>query len=202
MQSNLVNNRMSLADAQVLAIRKLLSKAAAETAMSPGPPLPKSHPAPALIAKLHLEASALYASSRALAKTPSASKPKTKISLKSSKDHDDDAVGGVEVSGELRRYLADQSTLHAALAHKWLGVDAGESKGEARAGEAVGWLAWARKELEEIKDGGAKALAGSREKDMRESRKGAVTEEAQAVEVFWKHYKKLNDSVSDTDMFS
>lgn len=187
---------MSLADAQVLAIRKLLTKAAAETAMHPGPPLPKSHPPPALIAKLHIEASTLYTSARALAKTSSASKSKPRLSLKSSKDHDDDAGNSGEVSGELRRYLSDQAALHAALAHKWLGVDAGEGKGEARAGEAVGWLAWARKEFEDIKDGGAKALAGTREKDMRESRKSAVAEETRTVEAFRTHYKKMNDSVS------
>lgn len=79
--------RMALADAQNLAIRKLLSKAAYDNTLNPGPPLPKSHPSPALVAKLHLECAALYTSARSLAKTPDASaaaRAKLKIPLVSS----------------------------------------------------------------------------------------------------------------------
>ena len=68
-------HRMALADAQNLAIRKLLTRAAFESTVTPGPPLPKSHPSPALAAKLHLECAALYSSARALVKTPGASRP-------------------------------------------------------------------------------------------------------------------------------
>ena len=57
---------MALADAQNLAIRKLLTRAAMESVVTPGPPLPKSHPSPALAAKLHLECVAMYTSARAL----------------------------------------------------------------------------------------------------------------------------------------
>ena len=60
---------MSLADAQTLAIRKLLSKSAYDSTLSPGPPLPKSHPSPALLAKLYLECHALYSSAYALVST-------------------------------------------------------------------------------------------------------------------------------------
>ena len=93
---------MALADAQNLAIRKLLSKAAFENTLTPGPPLPKSHPSPALVAKLHLECAALYATARSLVKTPGASrassKPKLKMSLGRDKDrsanaHADDETG-------------------------------------------------------------------------------------------------------------
>ena len=66
---------MALADAQNLAIRKLLTRAAFESTVTPGPPLPKSHPSPALAAKLHLECAAMYSSARALVKTPGASRP-------------------------------------------------------------------------------------------------------------------------------
>ncbi|KAJ7436237.1 hypothetical protein FB451DRAFT_1455025 [Mycena latifolia] len=139
--------KSSLADAQTLAIRKLLSKSAYDSNVAPGPPLPKSHPAPALLAKLHLECAALYASARALAG---------------------------EIAAELRKHLGDAAALHGALARKWLGVDAGEGD---RGGDAVGFLLWARKELEELKGrSGGKA-------------------ELEAVGVFLKHYKKANDSL-------
>ncbi|KAJ6557276.1 hypothetical protein DFH09DRAFT_1248226 [Mycena vulgaris] len=142
-----VNNALAksaLADAQTLAIRKLLSKSAYDSNVAPGPPLPKSHPSPALLAKLHLECATLYSSARALAG---------------------------EIAADLRRHLGDASALHAALARKWLGVDAGEGD---RGGDAVGFLVWARKELEDLK--GRKA-------------------ELEGVGVFLKHYKKVNDSL-------
>ncbi|KAK0476744.1 BRO1-like domain-containing protein [Armillaria novae-zelandiae] len=129
-------SKLSLADAQSLAIRKLLSKSAYDSNITPGPPLPTSHPSPALIAKLHLECGSLYSSARSLAKTPGSTGD----------------TGGVSVA--LRRYLADEYAYHSALAHKWLGVDAGEFGGTAKGGDAVGFLAWAKKELEDLKDGG------------------------------------------------
>ncbi|KAK0567947.1 hypothetical protein OC844_000037 [Tilletia horrida] len=62
--------KLSLADAQALAIRKLLSPsvALAEDTITPGPPLPKTHPSPSLLAKLHLETCALYESAEQLAR--------------------------------------------------------------------------------------------------------------------------------------
>ncbi|KAL0956836.1 hypothetical protein HGRIS_002948 [Hohenbuehelia grisea] len=187
--------KMSLADAQTLAIRKLLSKSAYDSNIAPGPPLPKSHPAPALIAKLHLECGALYSSARALAKTPGAARPRAKSASQFlSKDGRDAS----EVSADLRRYLNDEAAFHDALARKWLGVDAGESGGNDRGGEAVGFLAWAKKELEDLKDGGSgKGIIGSgKEKEARERRKEKVSDELAKVLVFWKHYKKINDSLS------
>jgi hypothetical protein len=193
---------MALADAQVLATRKLLTKAAADSSLNPGPPLPKSHPAPALVAKLHLEACTIYSSARALAMTPSASKSKPRFNLKIGKDKGGEGAeehdGSLsEVSGALRRYLSDAAALQGALAHKWLGVDAGDAKGSARSGEAVGWLIWARKELQELKDGGGVTIGGNeREKAMKERRKEEVAKELASVETFLGHYKKVNDSVS------
>ncbi|EIN11903.1 hypothetical protein PUNSTDRAFT_63546 [Punctularia strigosozonata HHB-11173 SS5] len=189
-------SKMALMDAQTLAIRKLLTKATAESAFSPGPPLPKSHPSPALVAKLHLECAETYASARALAKTPGAShKPKHPFGL-GKKDADDDGAGGGGVASELRRYLADEHALHAALAHKWLGVDAGEAPGGARAGEAVAFLAWAKRELDELGGRGVSVGGGSREDDMRKRRKERVAEEAASAGVFFKYYKNMNDSLN------
>lgn len=178
---------MALADAQSLAIRKLLSKSAYDSTITPGPPLPKSHPSPALIAKLHLECASLYSSARSLAKTPSSTKSKGKGKELSGADG--------EVSADLRRYLSDESAFHGALARKWLGVDAGENGGPQKGGEAVAFLVWAKKELEELKDGG-RGFGIGREKEKKDRRKDKVMEELERVTMFWKHYKKLNDSVS------
>ncbi|EIN11496.1 hypothetical protein PUNSTDRAFT_131661 [Punctularia strigosozonata HHB-11173 SS5] len=76
------SRRMALMDAQTLAIHKLLTKATVESTFSLGPPLPKLHPSPVLVAKLHLECAETYASALELAKTPGAShKPKHPFGL-------------------------------------------------------------------------------------------------------------------------
>ncbi|KAF7331671.1 BRO1 domain-containing protein [Mycena kentingensis (nom. inval.)] len=170
-----VNNalaKLALADAQTLSIRRLLSKSADDNNVTPGPPLPTSHPPPAFIAKLHLECANLYSSARTLAKTPGGAPSKGKgININIGKEG--------EVSAELRRYLSDENSLQEALSHKWLGVDAGENGGTDRGGDAVGFLVWARKELEELKG----------------RKKERVADELDRVTVFLKHYKKINDSL-------
>ena len=195
--------RMALAEAQTLAIRKLLSKSAYDNIVTPGPPLPKSHPPPGLIAKLHLECASLFSSARSLVKTASGSKKaKFKPSFGKNKDTDDDANEGSveEATPELKRYLADEAALHSALASKWLGVDCGESGGMDRAGQAVGYLQWAKKELEELKDGTKSGITlpglnNETEKKARERRKATVTKELETVNIFLKHYRNMNDTV-------
>ncbi|KAG1821225.1 BRO1 domain-containing protein [Suillus variegatus] len=177
--------KMALADAQTLAIRKFLSKSAYDNAISPGPPLPKSHPSIPLIFKFHLECVSLYSSARALAMTLGSTRPSS-----SSSNPDSNA----EVCIELRRYLADASAFHTALAHKWLGVDAGESGVREKGGEAVAWLLWAKKELEDMKESGL-GIAVGRDREKR-GRKGRVADELESVGVFLKHYKKINDSLT------
>ncbi|KZT10801.1 uncharacterized protein LAESUDRAFT_721186 [Laetiporus sulphureus 93-53] len=195
-------SKMALADAQTLAIRKLLSKSAFDSALTPGPPLPKSHPSPVLIAKLHLECAALYSSARSLAKMPGDYRPasgKSKIHLHIGKSKDRDSAvrdeGGEEVAPELRRYLAEEAAFHAALARKWLGVDAGENGDTAKGGIAVAFLAWAKKELEDLKSGTG-VLNSDREKEMRERRRDKVTQELESVNVFLRGYKNMNDTVA------
>lgn len=202
-------------------MRKLLTKAAADLAIAPGPPLPKSHPSPALLAMLHLEAAALCSGALALLRIPGASRARLKSPAKShtssfkakfgrskssgvdkGEDEEEDAPatssGGREgdvasVASDMLRFAGDSAAHHTALSHKWLGVDAGEAGG-ARAGKAVGFLLWAKKELEEIKD--SAGAAGKEEgKDGRKSRKEKVQEELEAVGGFLRHYKKMNDSV-------
>ena len=64
-------SKLCLAEAQTLAIRKLLSPSLslAVDTITPGPPLPKSHPSPSLLAKLHLFAASLFESAQSLSKT-------------------------------------------------------------------------------------------------------------------------------------
>ena len=187
-------------------MRKLLTRAAYESVVSPGPPLPKSHPPPALASKLHLECVALYSSGRALVKTPGASRPsishssssksKFKLPGKSSDSNSRDDGAGDEVIPELRRYLADEIAVHSALAHKWLGVDYGETHDGA--GTAVGFLTWSKKELEELKSGGSSSglnISSDRENMMRDARRTRVHSELESVGTFLKGYKRINDSV-------
>ncbi|KAH9171173.1 hypothetical protein EDB89DRAFT_2114591 [Lactarius sanguifluus] len=90
-------NRLALAAAQALAIRKLLTKSSYDNTVASGPPFPASHPSPALLAKLHLEASALYASADTTWKS----------------------------QNRCSSSRTDGAALHGALARKWLGADAG-----------------------------------------------------------------------------
>ncbi|KAF8971099.1 BRO1-like domain-containing protein [Flammula alnicola] len=182
-ETNCALAKMSLADAQTLAIRRLLSKSAYDSNITPGPPLPKSHPPPALLAKLHIECASLYSSARLLAKTPGASKNSS--SGDSSK----------EVSSDLRRYLGNQATLHSALSHKWLGVEAGEKGGPDKGGEAVAFLQWSKKELEEVKDAGKLSSIVHSEKEKEERWKEKISEELASVDVFFRYYRKMNDTL-------
>ncbi|TFY73562.1 hypothetical protein EWM64_g10448, partial [Hericium alpestre] len=63
-----------------------------------------------------------------------------------------------------------------------------------RGGEAVGFLAWAKKALEELKDDG-KVGNRAEGREGRRGRRERVLEELESVGVYLKHYKKLNDSV-------
>ncbi|KAL4078312.1 BRO1 domain-containing protein [Scleroderma yunnanense] len=184
-------SKMALADAQSLAIRKLLSRSAYESTLSPGPPLPKSHPSTALLAKLHLECASLYSFALTLAMTPE----KVRSSPNASAD-----IGGTsgQVIGDLKRHLSDEAAFHAALAHKWLGVDAGDSGIVAKAGDAVGYLAWAKRELEDLA-GGFKGPRLRKEKPGAQGGKGIkgkATRELDTVALFLTHYTKMNDSLT------
>ncbi|KAI6021500.1 hypothetical protein BKA83DRAFT_4282756 [Pisolithus microcarpus] len=177
-------SKMALADAQALAIRKLLSLSANESTLSPGPPLPKSHPSAALLAKLHLECASLYISARSLALTPG----KVRTTRNAASESGIGASG--EVTGELTRHLTDEAAFHSALAHKWLGVDAGERGVAIKGGEAVGFLAWAKRELEDL-CGSFKGTLLRKDRMSGEDRRGKkerVILELASVE-------KMNDSV-------
>ena len=192
---------MALAEAQALAIRKLLSKSANDETVTPGPPLPKSHPPPGLIAKLHLECATLFSSARSLVKTARGPKPKSKFKPSPGKSKSTDDDGNMEeVAPELKRYLAGEAALHSALGSKWLGVDCGEDEGLDRVGQAVGYLQWAKKELEELKDGtkagiSLPGVSNENEKKAKDRRKDTVAKELETVTIFLKHYRNMNDTV-------
>ncbi|KIJ67762.1 hypothetical protein HYDPIDRAFT_173535 [Hydnomerulius pinastri MD-312] len=209
--------KMALADAQTLAIRKLLSKSAFDSTFSPGPPLPKSHPSTALLAKLHLECATLYSSARTLAMTPAKAQSRSgsaqgksagsafKSNFGSKTSNEGNGGGNMEVSTILLKYLAEESAFHSALAHKWLGVDAGESGNEGKGGEAVGFLIWAKKELDGLHSGGkglsfGKGVGGSKggadEGKGKGGRKKRIEDEMKSVGTFLEHYKRINDSLT------
>lgn len=121
--------RTALADAHALAIRKLLAPALAQATdtLTPGPPLPARHASPGLLAKLHLHTSALYHEAHAMLRQvldPGRAKtlPKLKWDPRAS-----------DIATSACRYMQHEAQWHRALAHKWLGIDAGEQAGD------MGW---------------------------------------------------------------
>ncbi|CAE6438981.1 unnamed protein product [Rhizoctonia solani] len=173
--------KLALADAHALSARKLLTRSAVQAALSPGPPLPQGHPPPAFVAKIHLHTASLFASARGLTDTS-----QRKLSLLSRGGPDN-----AEVSQDIRRYLEEETALNEALAHKWLGVDAGEA---GRTGDAVGYLKWAKSELESLKEGKlAKFKKSGGDGKMKKERS---VEELESIGMFLNNYLKLNDSIN------
>ncbi|GAA5978764.1 hypothetical protein JCM11641_006170 [Rhodosporidiobolus odoratus] len=171
--------KVCLADANLLAIRRLLSRSlsVAHSTTTPGPPLPPSHPSPSLLSKLHLQVYTLYDEARSAVKSLSPS-----------------AYTG-EISPLLRRYLSDGRLLALALSYKWLGVDLGE---RSSTGEALGYLDMAKKTLTQLqeKDKGLGKLKGlAKGAKAGEGKKGKVQEEVESTEAFANAYRKVNDSV-------
>jgi hypothetical protein len=171
-------NRLALAAAQALAIRKLLTKSSYDNTVASGPPFPASHPSPALLAKLHLEASALCASADSLLRIPAARK------------HD------MEVAEPLLLFARDGAALHGALARKWLGADAGVHDA---LGVSVGFLTVAKRDLDALRDGSARpgGGAGTKEevRDGRRERRERIAAEAEDAARLLRQFKQVNDSV-------
>ncbi|KAK0543475.1 hypothetical protein OC846_006404 [Tilletia horrida] len=90
-------SKLALADAQTLAIRKLLSPsiALAEDTITPGPPLPQSHPSPSLLAKLHLETYELYQSAEHLARLSAGSNKRAAAATAAAAGKGTAGTGGV-----------------------------------------------------------------------------------------------------------
>ncbi|KAI0268524.1 hypothetical protein BGY98DRAFT_1068649 [Russula aff. rugulosa BPL654] len=172
---SLALSKLALASAQSLAIRKLMTKSSYDSVVSPGPPLPASHPSPALLAKLHLEAASLCASAESLMRIPA------------SRKHD------MEVTESLLLYARDTSALHGALARKWLGAEKGAQDAH---GMAVGFLGWAKRELDTLRDGGTRKGGKEEGRDERRDRRGHIVAEAEDVAQFLRYYTRMNDTLS------
>ena len=167
-------DRLALASAQSLAIRKLMTRSSYDSVVTPGPPLPASHPSPALLAKLHLEAATLSASAESLMRIPASRK------------------NDMEVTGSLLLYAHDGAALHGALARKWLGAERGAQDA---AGMAVGFLGWAKRELDALHGGRAHGGGKEEGRDERRERRGHIAAEAEDVAQFLRYYTRMNDTV-------
>jgi len=178
---------MTLADANAIAILKLLSPFHPSITLQPTLlPLPKGHPPPGLLAKLNLHVASLYTGSRSLLKS-----------------------NGSDLDRPLLDYLKKESGLADIRARKWLGVEAGETSRGEKTGLALAWLEDAGKRLKELQSGGQvgagktggfkekmkglKLDAGGRE-DRRERRGRLGVEEAD-IEAFLKLYRQMNQTV-------
>ncbi|KAG8906663.1 hypothetical protein FRB99_006364 [Tulasnella sp. 403] len=173
--------RLALADSSQLAIRKLMTRSAYDSTLTPGPPLPKTHPPTSLLAKLYVNASSLYTTASSLINTSSASS--------SSNDHS-------EIIPALRRYLSDERDFTTAMAYKWFGVDAGEAPG--RCGHSITYLKLSKAQLEALKESKLKVPVGinsKANKEQKASKKDRLHDELETVKVFLKYYQKMNDSV-------
>jgi len=165
--------RIVMADANGLAIRKLMSRAVADSIAVPGASLPKSHPAPSLLGKLWIHVHGEYATARSLL---------SKSSSIGSRD---------EVDADLRKYLERRAVYALAMAFKWFGIDAGEHE---RNGTAIAFLTAAKEDLAELKD--VKGASGAESK----SRKEALAEEIDSVSQWLRRYKVANDSITFQDV--
>lgn len=203
MSLSAVDDRMLLADAHVIAIRKLLLPILPHTLFSPpGPPLPSNHPSPSLLAKLYLHVSSLYDSARAHLRVNSIEPASRKLFSKD-KDAPEDSVEG-DIIPELKRYLRKESILASGLARKWLGVDAGENGKGAKVGEAIAWVKDAQTRLQELEDNAVRekmkglsfGKGSEKRKEERRARKGRLERELDDVAAWIKSYQQMNDTVS------
>ncbi|KAG8990927.1 hypothetical protein FRB90_001546 [Tulasnella sp. 427] len=169
--------KMAVADANQLAIRKLMTRSAYDSTLTPGPPLPQSHPPTSLLGKLYIHASSLYSSALSLVNAASPTSNDSK-----------------EVNSNLRNYLLEESTFCSAMSHRWFGVDAGEASD--RCGEGVTFLTWSKSELESLKESKLKLSVGAKtSKEEKAAKKDRLADELDSAKVFLKYYQKMNDSV-------
>ena len=162
-----------LAEANQLSIRRLLSKATADSTVTPGPPLPNSHPSPSLLGKLSVEVHTIFKTAQDLLAGLSKSRELA-----------------TDISPDLTRYIQSSVSISAASSYLWLGVDAGESD---RTGEAVAWLQLALSTLEQ----GSKAKGLAKIAELRKGASQAAGSHAleTSINSFLKAYKKMNDTV-------
>lgn len=181
--------------------------------MTPGPPLPRSHPSPSLLAKLYINVYTLYDGARSSVKAVG-NEGRTSVgrgsvgssgggaggrllnSFKKDKNEASGAETNDTISTELRTYLSDGRSFSCSLAYKWLGVDAGENNAD-KTGEAIGWLNLSRAGLLALQNKSKSRLLVPMRKGKveRNRRKDRLEEEIEDVEGFLNSYKRTNDTV-------
>lgn len=190
-----------LADAEKLAIRRLLSKsvAIAQAVTIPGPPLPRGHPSPSLLSKLYINVYTHYDSARSLAKSVGSSggmKGQIKQTFRRDKSNNENDDSAEAISSAFRTYLSDGRAFSAALSNKWLGVDAGENG--TKAGDAIAYLTVARNGLLDLQKRAKTVFSLRKGKVERAKRKDRLVEELEDIDAFLSAYKHMNDTVSAT----
>jgi hypothetical protein len=98
--------------------------------------------------------------------------------------------------------------LSLALAHKWLGVDAGENGKGAKVGEAIAWMKDAQSRLEDMEDSAIRekmkglglGKGNEKRKEERRARQGRVERDIDDVGAWLKSYERENNSVSQVRM--
>jgi len=165
--------QQTLADAERLAIRRLLSRSAMDRHANPGAGLPKSHPSPALLAKLELNVHHLYSSAKDAFKL---------------------ASGVGEISSSLRSYVSEGRQVALGRGYKWLALEAGEQASQN--GEAIGWLGLAREALKAVCGGPVLAVRNGSLKNDWARKKAKIEQELEEIQKFLKAYEQLNRTVT------
>ncbi|PLW12086.1 hypothetical protein PCANC_21939 [Puccinia coronata f. sp. avenae] len=165
--------QQTLADAERLAIRRLLSRSAMDRHAHPGAGLPKSHPSPALLAKLELNVHQLYSSAKDAYKL---------------------ASGLGEIASSLRSYVSEGRQVALGRGYKWLALEAGEQANQN--GEAIGWLGLARETMKAVCSGSVLAVRNGSLKNDWARKKGKVEQELEEIDKFLKAYEQLNRTVT------
>ncbi|KAA1095912.1 hypothetical protein PGTUg99_035395 [Puccinia graminis f. sp. tritici] len=165
--------QLMLADAERLAVRRLLSRSAMDRHTNPGAGLPKSHPSPALLAKLELNVHQLYSSAKDAFKL---------------------ASGASEIASSLRNYVSEGRQVALGRGYKWLALEAGEQASQN--GEAIGWLGLAREAMKAVCSGSLLAVRNGSLKNDWARKKGKVEQELEEIDKFLKAYEQLNRTVT------
>lgn len=181
--------RLALADANAIAILKLLSPFhSSVTLQTTSLPLPKGHPPPGLLAKLNLYVASLY------------------TGAKSSFQSNSGVEGSIDAN--LMNYLSKEAALADIRARKWLGVEAGETAGGQKTGLALAWLKDAQRRIAELQNRGQvgatrkqgikdkmKGWAANDRREERKERRGRLEVEQSDIESFIQVYLHLNKTV-------
>jgi hypothetical protein len=144
----------------------------------PGAGLPKSHPSPALLAKLELNVHQLYSSAKDAYKL---------------------ASGLGEIASSLRSYVSEGRQVALGRGYKWLALEAGEQANQN--GEAIGWLGLARETMKAVCSGSVLAVRNGSLKNDWARKKGKVEQELEEIDKFLKAYEQLNRTVCSPFVF-